>query len=175
MESQTTPRTITPQQKQRIEDALRAAPAQMTLVLARQLGVPEVEIVRALPADRAVELDIDRWEELFRAFQDRGDLHVIVSNGAVTCEVVGRFGGFSIWGEFFNVQTPSLDLHIRSAQLAAVFAVEKPSHVSGLNTQSFQFFDREGAAALKVFFNFGGEATPEQVAEFDRLRQEFKK
>src|SRR5215472_11636102 len=77
MEPQTTPRTITPQQKQRIQDALRAAPAQMTLVLARQLGVPEVEIVRALPADRAVELDIERWEELFRAFEDWGDLHVI--------------------------------------------------------------------------------------------------
>lgn len=175
MDQQTTPSSITPQQRQRIEEALRTAPAQMTLVLARQLGVPEVEIVRALPDGRAVELDINRWEELFRAFEDQGDVHVLVSNGAVTCEVVGRFGGFSTWGNFFNVQSASLDLHIRPAQLASVFAVEKPSHVSGINTLSLQFFDREGAAALKVFLTFGGEARPEQVAEFARLRHEFKK
>ena len=162
--------TITPEQRQRIEAALKNSPSQMTLILARQLGVPEVEIIRALPGNRAVELDIQRWEQLFRAFENLGDVHVIVSNGCVTCEVVGRFGGFSTWGEFFNVQSGSLDLHIRPAHLAAVFAVEKPSHMDGVNTLSLQFFDRDGMAALKVFLTFGGEVRPERLAEFTRLR-----
>ena len=35
----------------------------MTLQLARDLGVPEVEVIRALPDDRAVELDATRWED----------------------------------------------------------------------------------------------------------------
>jgi len=58
-------------------------------------------------------------------------VRVLVSNGAATIEVDGQFGGFSTAGKFFNVQTDSLDMHIRWQQLAAAFAVEKPGHVDG--------------------------------------------
>jgi putative heme iron utilization protein len=95
---------LSSEQRQRIRDAVRRAPAAMTMQLARQLGVPEVEVIRALPEGRSVELDAARWQELIRSFEAIGDVHVIVSNGSVTCEVVGTFGGFSTWGEFFNVQ-----------------------------------------------------------------------
>jgi putative hemin transport protein len=166
---------ITPEQRQRIDAALQSNPRQMTLLLARQLGVSEVEIIRGMAPDRAVELNLERWEQLLRALQDLGDQRVLVSNTCVTCEVVGTFGGFSTWGEFFNVQTRSLDLHLCPAQFAAVFAVEKPSHMSGLPTLSLQFFDRQGAAVLKIFLTFGTESLPERVTAFERLRQQFRK
>jgi putative heme iron utilization protein len=57
MGEQTMRPSITPEQRQRIESALKNSPSQMTLQLARQLGVAEVEIIRALPDNRAVELD----------------------------------------------------------------------------------------------------------------------
>ena len=97
-------------------------------------------------------------------------MRVLVSNGATTIEVDGQFGGFSTAGEFFNVQTDSLDMHIRWQQLAAVFAVEKPGHMDGTATRSFQFFDQTGAAAFKVFLNFGGPISPEREALFIELR-----
>jgi putative hemin transport protein len=164
----------------------------MTLQLARELGVPEVEVIRALPDNRSVELDAGRWEELLRAFEGLGKVHVIVSNGSVTCEVVGAFGGFSTWGEFFNVQSKSLDLHIRWGELAAAFAVEKPSHMEAADsppqgtappaglagrrtTLSFQFFDRRGDSALKVFLNFGGVVSAEQAERFVALREQFRR
>ncbi len=75
----------------------------MTLQLARDLGVPEAEVVRALPGGRAVELNAGHWQEIIGAFEDLGSVHVIVSNGATTLEAVGQFGGFSIWGDFCNV------------------------------------------------------------------------
>jgi putative heme utilization carrier protein HutX len=168
--------SVTPEQRRRIRDALRDAPSQMTLQLARKLGVPEVEVIRALPDGRAVELDLGRWEELLRALEDFGTVHVIVSNGAVTMESVGQFGGFSTWGEFFNVQSKSLDMHIRPGELAAAFAVEKPSHMDGVNTLSVQFFDRAGAAAFKVFVTFGGrKPPPERLTAFAALREQFRK
>ena len=102
-------------------------------------------------------------------------MRVLVSNGATTIEVDGQFGGFSTAGEFFNVQTDSLDMHIRWQQLAAVFAVEKPGHMDGTARRSFQFFDQAGAAALKVFLNFGGPVTPEREARFIDLRTRFKR
>jgi putative heme utilization carrier protein HutX len=158
----------------RIRAAIEKNPRQMTLQLARDLGVPEVEVIRAFPADRVVELDVSRWEELLRSFEALGSLRVLVSNGAATIEVDGQFGGFSKAGEFFNVQTETLDMHIRWQQLAAVFAVEKPGHMDGTGTRSVQFFDQAGAAALKIFLNFGGPIQPEREPQFIELRSKFK-
>jgi putative heme degradation protein len=96
------------------------------------------------------EAGMDLWQELLQSFEAFGSVRVLVSNGATTIEVDGQFGGFSKAGEFFNVQTETLDMHIRWQQLAAVFAVEKPGHMDGTATRSFQFFDQTGAAAFKV-------------------------
>lgn len=168
-----------PDQQAEMTDRIRAAveknPRKMTLQLARDLGVPEVEVIRAFPVDRVIDLDIARWEELLRSFEAFGSVRVLVSNGAATIEVDGRFGGFSTAGEFFNVQTDTLDMHIRWRELAAVFAVEKPGHMDGTATRSFQFFDQTGAAAFKVFLNFGGPIPPEREAQFVELRTKFKR
>jgi putative heme utilization carrier protein HutX len=160
----------------RIREAIARNPSQMTLQLSRELGVPEVEVIRALPDSRAVELDSSRWEELVRALEAFGQVHVIVSNGGATLEANGQFGNFSTWGDFFNVQTKSLDMHIRWPELNAAFAVEKPGHMTGINTLSFQFFDRAGAAAFKVFLSMGTTEPPaDQLARFQQLREEFRR
>jgi putative hemin transport protein len=159
----------------RIQATVEKNPRKMTLQVARDLGVPEVEVIRAFPADRVIELDIARWEELVRSFEALGLVRVLVSNGAATIEVDGQFGGFSTAGEFFNIQTESLDMHIRWKQLAAVFAVEKPGHMDGTATRSFQFFDEMGAAAFKVFLNFGGPISPERETQFTELRTKFRR
>jgi putative hemin transport protein len=160
----------------RIQDSLRDRPNQMTLQMAREFGVPEVEILRAFPEGRAVELDVGRWEEIIRALESLGRVHVIVSNGCVTSEVVGEFGRFSTSGDFFNVQSKTIDMHIRWAQLGAAFAVEKPGHLDGVNTLSVQFYDKSGASAFKVFLTFGGSApSPERLALFAQLRERFRK
>lgn len=158
----------------RIRAAVEKNPRKMTLQLARELGVAEAEVIRAFPPDRVTELDIARWEELLRSLEVLGSLRVLVSNGAATIEVDGQFGGFSTTGEFFNVQTETLDMHIRWQQLTVMFAVEKPGHMDGMATRSFQFFDKTGAAALKVFLNFGGPIAPEREALFNDLRSRFK-
>lgn len=166
---------VSPEMVRKIRTALAASPSQMTLQLARQLEVPEVEIIRNFPEGRSVELDMLRWQELFEALPELGKVHVIVSNASVTCEVIGEFGGFSTWGEFFNVQTKSLDLHIRFAELGFAFAVEKPGHMDGVNTLSVQFFDRGGNAALKVFAAFGGQKAPqERIDLFHQIRDRFQ-
>jgi putative heme iron utilization protein len=162
----------------RIRAAYERNPRRMTVQLARELGVPEVEVIRALPAASVSELDATRWEELIRSFELLGDVHVIVTNGSVTLESFGRFGNFSSFGagadRYFNVQTRSLDMHIRPSTISAVFAVEKPGHMDGVNTLSFQFFHVEGFAAFKVFLTFGGSAPPPQrVEQFNALRTQF--
>jgi putative heme utilization carrier protein HutX len=161
--------------KERIRAAIQENPNQMTLLLAHQLGVPEVEVIRAFPDDRAVELGPERWEELIRRLEAFGKVHVLVSNGAATLEANGQFGHFSTTGDFFNVQTKSLDMHIRWRELGAVFAVEKPGHLDGKKTLSFQFFDRSGHSAFKVFLGFGGSLSAEQAEQFRQVRETFRK
>jgi len=158
---------------QRIRAAVEANPRKMTLQLACELGVPEVEVIRAFPSDRAVELDIARWEELIRSFEDLGMVRVIISNGSATVEVEGQFGSFSKTGPFFNVQTSSLDMHLRWQELGAAFAVEKPGHMDGISTLSFQFYDQAGAAGFKVFLNFGEPISCAKAELFARLRARF--
>jgi putative hemin transport protein len=161
--------------KTRVRAALDKSPNMMTMQLAKQLQAPEADVIRALPDGRAVELDIARWEELIRGFEAFGKVHVICTNGAVTMEANGTFEGFSVWGEFFNVQSPTLDMHIRFKNLSAAFAVEKPSHMDGVNTHSVQFFDQKGDAAMKVFLNVSGALAPEKVAAFQATREKFRK
>ncbi len=158
----------------RIRAAVEANPRKMTMQLAGELGVPEVEVIRAFPPDRVTELDIARWEELIPSLQDFGTVRVIVSNGCTTAELEGQFGGFSKTGPFFNVQNPSLDMHIRWEELGAALAVTKPGHLDGINTLSIQFFDRAGAAGFKVFLNFGEAISAERVRRFEKLREEFR-
>ena len=159
----------------RIRAAFERNPRKMTLQLCRELGVCEEAVIRALPELMATELDAARFEELLRALEALGPVHVIVTNGAVTLESFGQFGNFSTFGEYFNVQTKTLDMHIRPATIGAAFAVEKPGHMDGVNTLSFQFYDRAGAAAFKVFLTFGGSAPkPERVAQFNDLRERFR-
>lgn len=158
-----------------IREAFDRDRKQMVLLLARQLGVPELEVVCAMPIDLVVELDFAQWEDIIRSFEILGDVHVIVSNGATTLENVGQFGKFSNSQGFFNVQTKSLDMHIRSNALSAVYAVRKPSHTDGKDALSLQFFDRRGDAAFKVFLTFGGkDPTPERLAQYNEIIERFK-
>ena len=157
-----------------IRAALAADPMEMTLQLSKRLGVPEAHIIRELPDGRAVELDAKRWEEVFHALPDCGQVHVIVSNAVTTCETVGTFGGFSTWGEFFNVQSGTLDLHIRFARIGGIWAVEKPSHTDGTKTLSVQFYDTDGAAALKVFLVFAGKPSEKRQTQFAALKERFR-
>lgn len=160
---------------ERIRAAVRENPNQMTMLLARQLGVPEAEVVRAFPDDRAIELNPEQWEELIRRLESFGKVHVIVSNGGATLEASGQFGNFSTTGDFFNVQTQSLDMHIRWREIGAIFAVVKPGHLDGKKTLSFQFFDRAGSAAFKVFLNFGNSISPEKAEQFTQIREAFRR
>lgn len=159
-----------------IRDAYNQDRSQMTLMLAHQLKIQEVEILRALQGDTSYELDSSRWEEIIRDFEALGEVTVIVSNGATTIEVFGQFGKFFNKDGFLNIRTDSLDMHIRGWELASVFAFKKPSHLDKHESLSFQFYDRRGNSAFKVFLNFGGhDPSPELAQKYNELIQKFSK
>ena len=154
-----------------IRAKLAASPTQMTLQLARDLGVAEADVIRCMPEGQSVELDPTHWRQLLEAMPPFGRVHVIVSNEAVTMESNGEFGNFSTTGDFFNVQTKTLDMHIRWTSLGTIFAVVKPSHQTGISTLSYQFYDKDGHSAFKVFLTIGNHAAPPSLQKrFEELR-----
>lgn len=170
------PDLTTDERIEAIREAYNEDRSQMTLMLAHQLRVPEVDILRALEGDTARELDGSRWEEIIRAFEPLGTVTVIVSNGATTVEVFGQFGKFFNKDGFLNIRADSLDMHIRSWELADVFAFRKPSHLDKHESLSFQFFDKRGNAAFKVFLNFdGGKPSADLKQKYDDFIAKFQK
>ena len=60
-------------------------------------------------------------------------------------------------------------------EIGAVFAVEKPGHLDGKKTLSFQFLDQSGHSAFKVFLGFGGSVSPEKAERYVQVRDAFRK
>lgn len=160
--------------RRRVTEYFGAHPNAMTLSVARDLDVPEAEVVANLPDDRSASLDPAAFEQIMKRCALVDNVHVIVSNTSVTMESTGTLGGFSKSGDFFNVQSDDIDMHIRSNRIARAFAVRKPSHMSGVETLSVQFFDPAGDSSFKVFFTFGQKtAAPETRKIWESLKSDF--
>ena len=133
--------------QKKVADYFAGRPSAMTLMAAKELGLPEAEVLRALGA---VELKADAFEAVMEALKGWGKVHVIVSNRGATMEARGEFGNFSRSGPFFNIEYKGLDLHLRPAAIGAIFLFEKPAHTDGKPTRMLQFYDAQGDAVMKA-------------------------
>lgn len=138
--------------REQIARKLKANPGMKTAMLAETLGIAEGEVLRAMPGGLATELALDRLEELIRGLEPLGLLYVVCRTEACVAEIKGRFAGFSRSGPFFNVAGDNLHLHLRLDRVAQAFALRHPFDLEQSATSaSFQFFQRDGASAFKVF------------------------
>lgn len=55
-----------------------------------------------------------------------------------------------------------------------MFAVEKPSHLEGKKTFSFQFFDRSGNSAFNVFLGLYSDISADKAERFTQVQNEFR-
>ncbi|MGE3820061.1 MAG: LssY C-terminal domain-containing protein [Isosphaeraceae bacterium] len=154
----TTTTTLTPPARlatattEAIRQYFRNDGSRMTMMAARKFRVSEQAVVEALVGGWPItRLRDGTFRELMNALPNLGPVRVFVRSKAAVMETVGVFGGLSESGPFFNVQTETLDMHILPEEIATIYAVEKTGHDSTHTTHSFQFFDRGGDAAFKVF------------------------
>ncbi len=137
---------------EQIRDYFARDRSRMTMMAARKFDVTEQEVVDALVGTwPIVRLREDAFEELMAALPELETMRVFVRSRAAVIESVGKFGGYSEYGPFFNVQTDTLDMHILRKEIGRIYAVEKWGHDTSHATHSFQFFDHSGDAAFKTF------------------------
>ena len=127
----------------------------MTMLLTKEFGVPEVEVVRAFPDDRAVELDAQRWEDLIRRLEGSARCMSSSPTGQPPWRQTAS-SGISARPAISSTSRPHpWTCTSAGEEIGAVFAVEKPGHLDGRKTLSFQFFDRSGHAASRCSWALG--------------------
>ena len=164
--------------RQKILDYIEEHPSAMTSQIARTLDVPEVEILRAQEGQSCWELRAKEFQDIVREFEHMGKSHVFCTNKYAVLEAFGEFGGFSVTGPFFNVQTESIDMHIRYEGIDSIFCLEKLGHFDRKPTYSVQFYSPEGDAVFKVFLSRPGpeeDYEQRQLDGYQKIKSNYRK
>lgn len=134
--------------REKVAAKLAANPGLKTGMLADSLGVPEADVLRAMPDGHAHELQVADMDRFIEGLAALGRIYFVTRNEGCVTEIKERFGGFSRSGPFLNVDGEALHLHLRTDRIAAVFHVtpETPTPMPSL-----QFFADSGAMVFKVF------------------------
>ena len=137
--------------EEKVAKKLAANPSIKTGMLADSLGVPEADVLRAMPMGYARELSVQDLESFVTKLENLGLVYFVTRNDACVTEIKGRFGGFSKSGPFFNVAGDALHLHLRLDRISTVFHVTPPVQNGKPTWPSLQFFQSNGTVAFKVF------------------------
>ncbi len=137
--------------REKVAKKVSVNPSIKTGMLAEALGVPEADVLRAMPEGYARELHIPNMEAFVTKLEGLGLVYFVTRNDACVTEIKGRFGGFSRSGPFFNVIGEHLHLHLRPDRIQTVFHVTPPASDGHPAWPSLQFYQPSGHVAFKVF------------------------
>lgn len=137
--------------REKVAKKLKANPGVKTGMLAETLGVPEVQVLKAMPEGYATSLSTNDLEGLMTALEKLGLVYFVTRNDGCVAEIKGRFSGFSKSGPFFNVAGEQLHLHVRLDRITDVLYVTPAAEEGKPSWPSLQFYLGSGAMAFKVF------------------------
>ncbi|WP_323751748.1 hemin-degrading factor [Marinobacter sp.] len=113
------------------------------------LGVSEMELVRLRGTDALIPLQ-DRFPELLEALESVGPVMILARNNEVVHEVTGTFKGFTTGKSgVMGLAVGEIDIRVFFTHWAWGYRVQEQVR-SGCR-ESFQFFDRYGAAVFKIY------------------------
>ncbi len=123
----------------------------MTDALARELGLSEAEVIRALPNEMRVEAPTSDFETIWQDMTNWEKVTFIVRNAGAVVEISGTLPGGSFAHGMFNLMDRSNPLrgHLMTDRLGSIFLVSKPFFK--LESHSVQFFDTEGEPMFAVY------------------------
>jgi putative heme iron utilization protein len=143
--------TLDPSLREAVRADLGGDRGSSTAQAARRLGVPERAVVEALVGHwPVVRLRGGAAGALIEALPGLGPLRVSARSRGAVIEAVGTVVKVSENGPYLDLRTEALTLHVRRGDLASAYALEQTDGETGAATYSWQFFDRQGDAALKV-------------------------
>ena len=156
---------------QRIDAALAEKPDGILESVATQTGASLLQVMQRLP-DKSVDLhDATKFDEIWTALRDWGDVLVIVHTEDIVLECVGALPEGSHGHGYFNIHGASpISGHIKASNCTAIAIVDRPFH--GKRSCSVQFLNMQGNAMFKIFVRRDAERQllPEQLKKFETLK-----
>lgn len=155
-----------------VADALKAKPDGVLEMIAAQCGVPLRRVFDELPQGAAHHVAGSRFEEIWQALTQWGDVLFIVHTVDIVLECKGPLpGGTSAQG-YFNIHGDSpIGGHIKADRCAAIYFIDRLFH--GRRSCSVQFLNGAGEAMFKVFVRRDEkrELIADQLVLFEALRE----
>jgi len=164
--------------KETIIKALKELKTPYTAFVARDLGIPERDIFKALPAEECTELDVKKLPEIVTELGKCGSVLLIVKSGGAVLEVESDLSKQSESRGYYNIMGDVAHMHIMLDGMDTVFAVHREPNLQKPMVYSIQFFDPEGNPALKIFLTQDKEKKvyrENDMTTFNRIKESFIK
>lgn len=156
-----------------IKEMLPQHAGKATSMIARELGVTELEVVRALSPVAATEVAPAAFDAIMAEVPGWGPITFLVQNESVILEVKGELPTGSHGQGFYNLKHGASPIggHIRAGDVRAVFFVTQP--FMGMESVSIQFYNGQGNAMCKLFLSRTDDRTirPDQRLAYEALRK----
>ncbi|MCD8553499.1 heme utilization cystosolic carrier protein HutX [Seleniivibrio sp.] len=143
-----------------------------TVMAARELNVPEREVVRALD-EQSFEVGISKFGEIMDDISEWGGILMIVTNNSVICEVSGELPKGKFSHGMFNLHSDTSPIggHLMADKFDSIHFVSRP--FMGKESLSVQVYDIDGNAAFKIHVGRDEkhELKQDQVERFHALKK----
>ena len=154
-----------------IDAAIAEKPDGSLEAIASKTGASLLQVMQRLP-DKSVRLhDAAKWDVIWAALRDWGDVLFIVHTEDIVLECVGSLPEGSHGHGYFNIHGESpISGHIKAENCKAIAIVDRPFH--GKRSCSVQFLNQHGNAMFKIFVRRDKERQllPDQLAKFETLK-----
>jgi oxygen-independent coproporphyrinogen-3 oxidase len=162
--------------EEKVAQAIHTNPGAFPASIARDLGIPERDVVRYLPEGMSREVPGREFEAIWEVMATWERVTVIVTNDGMIAEVPGKLSSGSTAQGYFNLSDEDAPLHghIRAELIDSIFFVSKK--VMGMDSHSVQFFDGKGDKVLSVYLGRDEEMKiiPSVLDSYTELRASYE-
>lgn len=154
-----------------VHAALAAKPDGVVENIARECGVPSQIVLEALPGEYRTFVPAERFEAIWQKMTGWGKVLFIVHTADIVLECEGSLPPGAFGHGYFNIHGDSpIGGHIKAANCAAIYLVDRPFH--GRRSCSVQFYNASGEAMFKVFVRRDKERAliGEQLVQFEAMK-----
>jgi putative heme utilization carrier protein HutX len=145
-----------------------------TYSAAKTLGIPEKQVLDALP-DQALSIPVEDFREIMDTISEWGDITMIVTNESVIFEVKGALPKGSFGHGFFNLHQKGNPVggHLMADSFGYIYLVSRP--FMGKESHSVQIFDKKGNASIKLYLGRDekGAIKNDQLEKFAMLKKRY--
>jgi len=162
--------------RKQIENILQQDAGTLPSVMAEQLEVPELTIIRHLPDNMATELPASQFEAVLQHVKQWGKVTTIIEVAGCIFEIKCPFPNGSNKFGYYNLMSEDNPFqgHLKPENVHAIALISKLFH--GTITHSISFFDHNGRGIFKIYLGRNADRSfiAGQEQQFEWLKKHIK-